>query len=64
MERCPFCGGNYVKKQYGVRCLMCDRSQDLEYERYVMEEKKKNHKNLQVYQTIKRRDLNAKNTSL
>jgi len=43
---------------------MCDRSPDLEYERYVMEEKKKNHKNLQVYQTIKRRDLNAKNTSL
>jgi hypothetical protein len=64
MERCPFCGGNYVKKSYGVRCLMCDRSPDIEYERYVMREKKKEHRNWHIYQTTKWRNRYEEYTSL
>jgi len=43
MERCPFCGGIYVLKLHGIRCLMCDRSTDIDYERYVMDEKRREH---------------------
>ncbi len=46
-NRCPFCQGTYVLKVYGkIACQKCDRSTDIEYERYVQREQKtKEHHN-------------------
>ena len=45
-NRCPFCGGPYFPKSYGVACLMCDRTPDVLYElRVFKEQTTKRHHN-------------------
>jgi len=64
VQRCPFCGGNYVLKSHGIRCLMCDRTPNIAYEVYVIMEKNKEHRDLHVYRSDPRRKWYAKYSAL
>ena len=43
-NKCPFCGGQYIRKSYGIACMKCDRTPDIEYEMRVKERREKEEK--------------------
>jgi hypothetical protein len=49
-SRCPYCGGQYVLKDYGIACLMCDRTPDALRELQTYQEQTtKRHTNTHQY---------------